>query len=140
MRKFILVILLACVSINAMAETKAKVEVEAVEVGNGFGDFRVFAYPSSIKKLGGDVTMWDLFNASTPQNLPGHSPFLSKVSQVQYSCEKMRMRTLYTNIWSLKDGKGAKILFKDTTNLLEWKPVQPGTAHEALFNFACGKR
>jgi hypothetical protein len=134
MRKFILMLLLAGVSSNAMAEA------EAVEIGNGFGGDRIYAYPASIKKAGGDVKMWDLLNASTPQNLPGYSPYLSKVAQVQYACADMRMRTLYTNFWSQKDGKGAKILYKDTSTLLDWQPVQPGTAQEALFNFACGKK
>jgi hypothetical protein len=136
MRKFILMLLLAGVSSNAMAAEEA----DAVEIGNGFGGDRVYAYPASIKKAGSDVKMWDLLNAGTPQNLPGYSPYLSKVTQVQYSCADMRTRTLYTNFWSQKDGKGAKILYKDTSTVLDWQPVQPGTAQEALFKFACGKK
>lgn len=132
MRKFILILLLAGVSSNAKAEP--------VEIGSGFGGDRVFIYPATVKKAGSSVTMWDLLNASTPQNLPGYSPFLSKVSQVQYDCDEMKTRTLYTNIYSEKDGKGAKILFKDTSTLLDWQPVQSGTAQEALFKFACGKK
>jgi hypothetical protein len=136
MRKFTLMLLLAGVSSNAMAAEQA----EPVEVGNGFGGDRIFAYPATIKKAGSDVKMWDLLNASTPQDLPGYSPYLSKVTQVQYACEDMRTRTLYTNFYSQKDGTGAKILFKNTSSLLDWQPVQPGTAQEALFKFACGKK
>lgn len=134
MRKFILMLLLAGVSSNAMAKE------EPVEVGSGFGGDTVFAYPASIHKLGNSVKMWNLLNASTPQNLPGFSPFLSKVSQVQYDCVEEKMRTLFTNVYSEKDGKGVKILSNDTSTLLEWKPVPSGTAHEALFKFACGKK
>jgi hypothetical protein len=135
MRKFILMLLWAGLGSKAMAE-----ETPPVEVGSGFGGDRVFAYSTTIKKAGSEVKMWDLLNANTPQNLPGYSPYLSKVSQVQYACEDMRTRTLYTNFWSQKDGKGAKILYKDTSTLLDWQPVQPGTAQEALFKFACGKK
>lgn len=134
MRKFILMSLLAGVSSNAMADGTP------VEIGSGFGDGRVFAYPSTIKKAGSDVTMWDQLNASTPQDLPGHSPYLSKTSLVQYACEDLRTRTLYQNFWSQKDATGARILQTDTATLLDWKPVQPGTAQEALFKFACGKK
>ena len=51
--------------------------------------------------------MWDLFNFSVPQKLAGYSPNLSMVSRVEYECEDKRMRTLYTNAYSEKDGKGA---------------------------------
>jgi len=134
MRNLVLMFFLAGMSCNVMAKD------ETVEVGKGFGGNRAFAYTDSIHKLGGDVIMWDLLNANTPQNLSGHSPYLSMVSQVQYSCEKKRTRTLYTNYWSQKDGKGDKILFIDNSTLLDWKPVQPGTAQEALFKFACDKK
>ena len=134
MNKVILMLLLAVVSSNVMAQD------EKVEVGSGFGGERAFAYTTTMHKLGGDVIMWDLLNASTPQNLSGHSPYLSKVSQVQYSCEKKRTRTLYMNYWSKKDGSGDKILYVDNTILLDWEPVQPGTAQEALFKFACDKK
>jgi len=134
MRKFILMLLLAGVSSNAMAAA------EPVEVGSGFGGDKVFVYPATIHKSGSSVTMWDLYNSSTPQNLPGLSPFLSKVSKVQYDCVEDKTRTLYTNVYSEKDGKGAKILSTDTSTLLNWLPVPPGTAQEALFKFACGKK
>jgi hypothetical protein len=136
MRKFILMFLLAGVSSNAMAAEEA----ETVEIGNGFGNDRVYAYPATKKRAGSDIRMWDLLNANTPQDLPGYSPYLSKLSEVQYACADMRTRILYANYWSQKDGKGVKILFKDTTTLLDWKPVQPGTAQEALFKFACSKK
>ena len=134
MRKLILMLLLAGVSSNAMAEDKP------VEIGSGFGADRIFAYPTMIKKVGSDVKMWDLLNASTPQDLPGHSPYLSKTSLVQYACEDLRTRTLYQNFWSQKDATGVRILQTDTATLLNWQPVQPGTAQEALFKFACGKK
>jgi hypothetical protein len=133
MHKVVLMLLLTGMSSNAMAKGE-------VEVGNGFDGDKVFAYPGSIKKSGSSVKMWDLFNSSTPQNLPGHPPYLSKVTQVQYECEDRRMRTLYTNFYSEKDAKGAKILFKDTTTLLVWQPVVAGIAHEVLFDIACGKK
>ena len=134
MRILVLMFFLAGMSCNVMAKD------ETVEVGKGFGGNRAFAYTDSMHKLGGDVIMWDLLNASTPQNLSGHSPYLSMVSQVQYSCEKKRTRTLFINYWSQKDGKGDKILFVDNSTLLDWKPVQSGTAQEALFKFACDKK
>jgi hypothetical protein len=87
MREFILMLLVG-VSSNVMAKE------EPVEVGSGFGGDKVFVYPATIKKSGNSVTMWDLLNASTPQNLPGFSPFLSKVSQVQYDCKEEKTRTL----------------------------------------------
>ena len=139
MRIFILMVLLTGISSGAMAEQKGN-PTEAVEVGNGFNGDRVFAYPSSIKKAGSEVKMWDLFNSATPQALPGHAPYLSKVTQVQYRCTSGTMRTLYTNIYSKPDGKGNKILFTDTTILLEWTPVAPGSAYEALLKFACEKK
>ena len=133
MHKVVLLLLLTGISSNAMAKGE-------VEVGNGFGGDKVFAYPASIKKVGGSARMWDLFNFGTPQKLDNYSPYLSKVSEVQYECEEKRMRTLYTNAYSEKDGKGAKVFYKDTTTLLNWQPVVAGTAHEALLEYACGKK
>jgi hypothetical protein len=132
MHKVVLMMMLAGMSSNAMAKA------DPVEVGNGFGDDKVYAYPDTKKKSGSSVAMWDLFNSSKPQDLAGYSPYLSKVSQVQYDCEEKKFRTLYTNIYSEKDGKGTKILYKDTATLLNWQPVVSGTAHEALLKFACG--
>jgi hypothetical protein len=133
MFKIVLMLLLTGMSSNAMAKGE-------VEVGNGFGGDKVFAYPDTMKKAGSSVKLWDKFNSSTPQNLAGHSPYLSKVSQVQYDCEEKKMRTLYTNYYSEKDGKGAKIFFENTSTLLHWQQVVASTAHEALFEFACGKK
>jgi Surface-adhesin protein E len=134
MLKIVLLLLSAGMNSNAIAK------VELVEIGNGFGGDKVFIYPNTIKKSGSSVTMWDMFNSGSPQNLAGYSPYLSKVSQVQYDCEEKKMRTRFTNIYSEKDGKGARILAKDTSTLLDWQPVVAGTAHEALFEYACGKK
>jgi Surface-adhesin protein E len=133
MHKVVLMLLLTGMSSTAIAKGE-------VEVGNGFGGDKVFAYPDSKKREGNSYKLWDMFNFSTPQNLAGHSPYMSKVSQVQYECEEKRMRTLYTNYYSEKDGRGAKVFFEKTSTLLHWQPIVAGTAHEALFEFACGKK
>lgn len=131
MQKFILMLLLAGLNNHVMAEM--------IEIGKGSDGEVVSADPATTHKIGTTAIMWGQLTYSKPQKFPGHPDFMSKLTQVQYDCPKKLTRTVYTNYFAEKDGKGKKIFFRNSATLLKWDPVLPGTVYEAMFKFACDK-
>ncbi len=131
MQKFILMLLLAGLSNNVMAEM--------LEIGKGSDGEIVAVDPITVHRIGSTATIWGQLSFSEPQKFPGHPDFLSKVTQIQCDCTGKLTRTLYTNYFAAKDGKGKKIFFENPSTLLKWNPVLPGTVHEVMFKYACDK-
>ena len=125
-------LLLAGLSNNAMAEM--------IEIGKGTDGEVVSVDPITAHKIGSTATMWGRISFSKPQKFPGRPDYLSKLTQVQYDCPGKLTRTLYTNYFSEKDGKGKKIFFEDTSTLLKWNRVSPGSVPEILFKYVCDKK
>jgi len=136
MQKFILMLLLAGLSNNAMAEM--------VEIGKGSDgeivDVAIAVDPVTVHRIGNTATVWGRLTYSKPQKFPGHSDFMSKLTQIQCDCTGKLTRTLYTNYFAEKEGKGKKLFFENPSNLLNWNPVSPGTVYEKLFKYACDKK
>lgn len=129
MCKAILMMLLAVVSSNAMAEW--------VKVG-GSDTLSIYADPTTIRKKSNIVKMWNMFDLKAEQTVTGGKPFLSVKGQEEYDCKEEQVRILYESNHSRNMGSGEQVF--STANLGKWLPVPPDSGTKVLWNYACGKR
>lgn len=125
MRKTLLTMLLAVASSNAVAEW--------IMVGNNEND-TLYADSATIIKSAHKVKMRMLHDYKKAIHAAGET-FLSTAAQEEYDCQKNQARTLNFSFHSKNMGKGWKI-YSETAHH-NWEPVRPGSAREALWNFAC---
>ena len=128
MRKTLLTILLAVASSDAMAEWG--------KVGGNEAD-TLYADPTTIIKSAYKVKMQTLHDYKTATKAAGDT-FLSTVVQEEYDCKESQSRTLYFSFHSRNLGKG-RIIYSDA-HPHQWEPVRPGSARDALWKIACGKK
>ncbi|MGC2456807.1 MAG: surface-adhesin E family protein [Gallionellaceae bacterium] len=128
MRKAILIVLLAAMSSNAMAEW------EAVG-GNETSTF--YVNPTPIRNRGDKVEMWVMINYATIQEMAGFNPMSLKVKN-EFDCKKEQIRTLGYTLYSGKMG-GGNAVFVDS-DPMNSRPVMPDSAEEVFWKFACGKK
>lgn len=131
MRKVILVMLLAVVSSNAVAEW--------IPIGNNkTNDFVMYVNPSTILKSGNKVKMWELLNYKSAKPSKNGS-FLSMKRQAEYDCKDMQSRVLALVVHSESMGDG-NIVYSSLDAIPEnWQPIPPETISENLWKFACNK-
>jgi hypothetical protein len=130
MRKAILTMLLAVVSISAAAEW--------VTVGSN-STTTTYADPATIRKVGNIVDMWTLLDFKTALKDPeGGKSFLSMKMHSGYDCKEDRKRRLYFTWHSENMGGGDVVHIGDNPG--KWTPVPPESFDENLWKFACGKR
>lgn len=127
-RKANLMMLLAVVSSSAAAEW---VEVGSSETSTLYAD------PTTIRRAGNLVKMWNLIDSKTPMKLRG-MPYLSSRVQQQYDCKEEQWRAVYLSFFAGNMGNGP-LLF-DNSDPDKWSPVPPGGGHEILWKIACAKR
>ena len=127
MRKVLLMMLLAIVSGNAMAEWVK------VSVDKGNADY---ADPSSIRKSGNTVKMWTLSDFKTPQTVASYT-FLSSKRQAEYDCKGEQHRVLSFDWLSKNMGKGPVIFSKSDTG--KWEQVPPNSVAHSMWQLACEK-
>jgi hypothetical protein len=87
MRKMILILLLAVVSSNAMAEWVA---VNRSKYATGY------ANPATIVKDGNIAKMWSLVDCKTITRFIGGPPFMSIKSQEEFDCKEKNCGRLHT--------------------------------------------
>jgi len=130
MRKMILMMLLATVNNNAMAEW--------VQIG-GYGGVAIYTDPSNIIKEGNIVRMWNVYNYNVAQRGSGGKVYLSVEEQEQFDCKEKQMRSLYFSYRSGNMGEGEPVYSKSFSSDIKWDPIEPNSTGEHLFKFACSK-
>jgi hypothetical protein len=146
MRKLILILVLASVSSNAMAEWVKIVSIDSRESPESQ---TAFVDPATIHKNGNLVTMWVLVDhqSGLPKGIENRldaifhkSKGITKSWKVQdeFECKDRKLRMLSYTGYAEQMGKGAIIPNDIVTG--EWEPVIPGSIGAALWGFACGKK
>jgi hypothetical protein len=59
----------------------------------------------------------------------------SSKSQDEYDCKEKKQRVLFISFYSGHMGKGETVVIHNERG--DWKPTSPGSAAEAVFEFAC---
>ena len=130
MRRAIVAMLLAVVSSNAAA---AWVEVAHDETQT------FYANPTTIRKTGNLVTMWDLIDFKTAQEVPTGSRklMLSIQGEYEYDCRKGQARSLYDSWHPEHMGAGEVIYFQSIPT--RWEAVALAGTMKVFWKIACGK-
>ena len=129
MRKYLLMLLLAAASSNAMAEW--------VRFGTVLdGNITYYADPTTISKDGEMAKMWVLQDYLTAQS---NRHYLSARSQSEYDCKNKNVRPISISFHSGNMGRGEVI---DTVAARDdaWIPVPPDTMFDTLWKLACSKQ
>lgn len=131
MRRAILMMLLAVVSSNAVAEW---VRVTGNETHT------YYVNPSTIHKNVDMVNVWvlvDSMNGDTNERL--HKQYLSSKEFIEIQCGNGRINILTVTEYSEHLGKGEAIMSHDYATP-EWHSIPPDTIWGAVINIACGKQ
>jgi len=129
MHKVILMILLVVVSSSAMAKW---VEIS----GNETIGVTTYVDPTTIRKKGNKVKLWQLYDYKTSRKL-GTENYLSVKDQREFDCEEEQIQILYSIYYLENMGDGESI--GTYGNLSGWSPVAPETIDQVFLKFACGK-
>jgi len=130
MRKAILMMLLAVVNGNAMAEWLAVVHATD-------NSYNTYANYSTILKAGNIAEMWFMDDFQTAKKEAGGKLYMSSKEQFGFDCKKLQWRTLVYTLHSGKMGEGA-VVYSDS-NPSKWAPIRPGSKIEVFWKIACGK-
>jgi hypothetical protein len=96
-----------------------------------------FVDPSTIRKSGNVVKLWVMSDYTVIQSFAG-SDYLSTVHQDEYDCKNEMGRVIYVSFY--KNGKAKGVSFdKVEQPQSKWRPIQPQTMTQSLFNYACSK-
>jgi Surface-adhesin protein E len=131
MLKSILMLLLAVVSNQAMAE---------LEHIGGYEGITIYTEPSYIQKEGNRVKMWNVYNYHSAQRGPGGKTYLSVDQQEEFDCKERMMRVLYFSYRSENLGQGEPVYSKSFTEDTRWDPIEPDSKGEYLLKLACDKQ
>jgi hypothetical protein len=83
------------------------------------------------------VKMWVLFDFKTTRTVAGHL-MLSIKGQEEYDCDGKRHRVLTFSEFSGNMGGGNEV--NSTSGEGTWVPIDPESAVQTLWTFACGKK
>jgi hypothetical protein len=134
MRKVILMMLLAALSSNAMAQGGMLFGIwETVGETNGI---TVRANPNTIERDGDTVKLWSMVDYRTTQSY-NRSEYMSAKLQDSFNCKEVKVRILAGHYYPMSWGYGNQINKDDIVS--EWSPVAPNSKDELLFNYACKK-
>ena len=97
----------------------------------------VYVDPDTIRRKGGLVKMWALYDFKTIQAVWDTS-FLSRESQREYDCREDRTRRLALTYFSGNMGSGT-VVYSDADEQ-KWESVQAGSVGDALWKVACDKK
>jgi hypothetical protein len=129
MKKLLLTLMLTVASSSAMA-----VWVE-VSSSDDLG-ITVYADPSSIRKADNKLEMWFLSDYKKVRGLRS-ARYMSVVSQIECDCMEEQVRPGHGTFYEGNMARGR--LVSTGLSSLNWMPVSPGSIHEHLLIFACGK-
>jgi len=128
MRKLFLILILAFVSSNAMAEWVRL---------DGDASSTVYSDPSRVIKNGSVVKLWSLINYKAPQVI-GSGSYKSEMMQDEFNCKKEQARNIYHSFHSETMGRGNAIM--PTFDVGGWMPVEPHSLTDSMMKLACGKK
>ena len=129
MKKLLLTLVLAVVSSGAMAEWVKVSSSEDLGI-------TVYADPSSIRKADNKLEMWFLSDYKKVRGLRS-ARYMSVVSQIECDCMEEQVRPGHGTFYEGNMAQGR--LVSTGLSSLNWMPVSPGSIHEHLLIFACGK-
>ncbi len=137
MYKVILMILLAIVSTNSVAEwTQIGDDVaKTVGVDTGRG-VKTFVRADIAGKHGTRATMWTIRDYESPVTVENKKHF-SSMSLEEYDCKDMQYKTL-TFYWYSKHQAKGDIVYSDISHG-DMQPIIPNSIAHAAWKIACGK-
>jgi len=132
MRNAIAIILLAALSNTATAEWVSVAMHDAPRA------FIVYADPTTIRRSGNLVKIWQISNYTAPEVMTTGERYLSATSQVEYDCVEERQRFLSQAHYSGAMGTGDAVWMRSDPG--GWFSVPPGSMGQLGSKFACKKR
>lgn len=105
--------------------------------GNDEKRLIVYANPDAIRRHGGLVTMWELWDYALEQTYFGH-PYFSLKRQAEYDCKGERARKLSVTTYTGNMGKGTIGFHSNKEEA--WSSIAPKTINADLWEYACGKK
>jgi hypothetical protein len=150
MRKFILMLLMAVVSNNAMAEWVYY--ADKINNTDRTTESSTYYDPSSIRKSAGLVRLWALLDFKKAIPNPGYqtnrtqSPSYSSFRVLnEFDCDEGKMRVLQVTVMSGNMGNGDLVSSVENPNRSSdnpdgWKYVEPFTNGASLLKIACSKK
>lgn len=127
MRKVMLILLLAGVSGNVMAEWVRLQEQKSQTI---------YFDTTSIRRAENTVKVWQLADMKYPTAVQNRTPFSSLKVQIEYDCNQGTLRDLYTAAYAAGMGEG-ELVFTDNVQG-KWAPTVPGSIGEAMLKILCG--
>ena len=130
MQRAMLIILLAMASSNAMADW--------IKV-NENSEFTAYGDRATIRTKGHIASMWSMYDFQTVQTLLSDSMKYDSTKQMStYDCRDEKTRMLTSTLYSERMGKG-RVVHRYKLQF-EWQALKAGSASEALWRLACGKK
>ena len=124
----ILMVLLAVVSSNAMAEW------ESIDVDD---DSTTYIDKSTIRKHDQFAKMWTMFDYRKQQK-DSHGISKSQTMLIEFDCDDEQFRFLAINYYSGKNGQGKSTFTNSKSS--DFSPVPPHTKIQVAFDIACVKK
>lgn len=131
MRKFILMLLLAVMSSNAMAEWTLMEDTKT--------DAKTYFDPATIEKVGNNSKIWMLLDYKAPFQ-EGTFKVSSAKYYVEFNCIEEAARLLGMIEYSGSMGHGKHHTGSSDDFPTEWRPVAAYGKLNLFFNLACGKK
>lgn len=128
MKKLLVTIFLAIFSTGALAEW---IKVGSNSIGNFYVD------KAGITKKRSMVKIWTMSDYLSPYE-SDFGTYLSKVALFECDCSNKMTKGLQTTTYSKNMMKG-EVVTKDKSDE-NWEYIIPGTAREAIWEVACGKK
>ena len=129
MNRIVLVVLLAAVSSNVMADW--------VPITEGSDkDTTIYANPDNILWSNNRAKLLVLFDYKTPRTVADSRPYLSTKYEFEIDCNGNQSRLLGVIAFSGNMGAGEVIYTHNFNN--PWTAVRPRSIDQGILNFACG--
>ncbi len=111
-----------------------------IPIGNALpnGGYVIYVDPSTIRRSGNMVKMWNLLDYKTAQVIAKSGRHLSQMAQAEYDCKEERVRVLYFSLHSEQMANGEIVYFDNKPG--EWSPIPPSTINAEFWKIACGKK
>ncbi|TFH12837.1 MAG: hypothetical protein E4H07_00495 [Nitrosomonadales bacterium] len=130
MKKLLLILILALMNTNAIAEWTA------VKWDHEDGGLTLYVDHATIRKENNRVKMLSLTDFEVIEK--NETDLFSSRTQNEFDCEGKKMRQLYYALYSGSMGKGK--MEHSNSEHLKWMPVKSGSMEEAMWTIACGKK
>jgi hypothetical protein len=129
MKKLLLILVLAFVSSNAIAEW----------VRLGGGDGTTFYYmPESIRISGDKTKVWVLYDYKSVKTIDTDR-YLSIKAQLQLDCQEEGLKVLYSSFYSENMGVGKVVESANLSSYNNLRPIMPRTEGQYLWLAVCSR-